>query len=242
MREQTYIIESFTEMADRYEGLMNSELGRFWGIKYRDFVENVLSGVKLSNESFFIDIATGTAFIPQLQLSKNPELKHVFGLDLTFEMLFQAKNQLLRKHTDLPVKLLCASAHEMPFRKNVFDIATCCLATHHMDAEKLLANTHASLRPGGKLFFGDVGGSARWKIFFIRGFLRLAAFVYFLFTENLSRARAESSAVSNVRTAGEWLELMRDAGFCNISVREMEMNRFWIPNPVIIEAQKPKEA
>jgi ubiquinone/menaquinone biosynthesis C-methylase UbiE len=166
----------------------------------------------------------------------------MFGLDLTFEMLHQAKSQLEKTFNNLPVKLVCASAHEMPFRASVFDVATCCLATHHMNAEKLLANTFAALKPGGRLYFGDVGGSARWKIFFIRGFLKLAAFLYFLFTENLSRARAESSAVSNVRSANEWLELMHDAGFTNIGVREMEMNRFWIPNPVIIEAQKPQEA
>ena len=39
MSEQDHIIETFTEMASRYENLVNSELNRFWGISYLDFIK-----------------------------------------------------------------------------------------------------------------------------------------------------------------------------------------------------------
>jgi hypothetical protein len=35
LNEQDHIIETFTEMASRYESLMNSELNRFWGVSYQ---------------------------------------------------------------------------------------------------------------------------------------------------------------------------------------------------------------
>jgi hypothetical protein len=64
------------------------------------------------------------------------------------------------------------------------------------------------------------------------------AFIYFLFAENLSRARAESEAVANVLTTQEWNKKISDHGFESIKTRDLKSKRFWIPNPVILEAIK----
>jgi len=241
LSERDHIIETFTEMASRYESLMNSELNRFWGVSYFDFVQELMNEIDFGNQRSILDIATGTAFIPQYITAQKIPYHHVIGLDITFEMLSQAKEQIKNNCNDSSIQLVCASAHAMPFRKHIFDITICCLATHHMNVDLLLKNIYSSLKPNGKFHIADVGGSKRWKIGRIRTFIKIIAFIYFVFAENLTRAKAESEAVANILTIDEWREAIEDQGFLSIKTRELESKRFWVPNPVIIEAKKPME-
>lgn len=238
MSEQEYIIETFKEMASRYEKLINSELNRFWGINYYEFVSEVLRGLDIDETSDILDIATGTAFIPRFLHGQGHLPRSILGLDLTYEMLLYGKQKIENNEIKNRTRFVCASAHEMPFRQESFSLAICCLATHHMNVDKLLSQTYALLKPGGIFRIGDVGGSAQWKIGFIRIVIKALAFIYFFFTENLSRAKAESEAVANVMTSEEWHQHIEENGFENIKIREIKSRYFWTPNPVIIEATK----
>jgi len=241
MNEQDHIIETFSEMASRYESLMNSELNRLWGVSYLDFIQELINEIDFSSHQNILDIATGTAFIPQYLSAQKIGCRRVVGLDITFEMLSNAKEQINRNGNDPNIQLVCASAHAMPFRKHTFDIVTCCLATHHMNVDLLLKNTYSSLKPSGKFHIADVGGSKRWKVGIIRTLIRAIAFIYFMFAENFSRAQAESEAIANILTVSEWREVIQDQGFISIKTREIKSKRFWAPNPVVIEAKKPME-
>jgi ubiquinone/menaquinone biosynthesis C-methylase UbiE len=200
-----------------------------------------MNEIDFGSHQSILDIATGTAFIPQYLAAQKIPCHHVVGLDLTFEMLSNAKEQIRKNNCDSSIQLVCASAHAMPFQKHTFDIAICCLATHHMNTTLLLNNIYSSLKPNGKFHIADVGGSKRWKIGIVRTFIKIAAFIYFMFVENLSRAQAESEAIANVITINEWRELIADHGFISIKTWELKSKRFWAPNPVIIEAKKPME-
>ncbi len=227
-------------MASRYESLMNSELNRLWGVSYIDFVQELMNEINFGNHQSILDIATGTAFIPQYISAQKIPYRNVVGLDLTLEMLSNAKEQIGKNNNHRStIQLVCASAHAMPLQKHIFDIAICCLATHHMNIDLLLKNVYSSLKPNGKFHIADVGGSKRWKIGIVRTFIKIIAFIYFLLVENLSRARAESGAIANMITINEWRELIADHGFISIKARELKSKRFWAPNPVIIEAKKP---
>jgi len=240
MNEQGQIIKTFAEMASRYESLMNSELNRLWGVSYIDFVQELMNEINFGNHQSILDIATGTAFIPQYISAQKIPYRNVVGLDLTLEMLSNAKEQIGKNNNHRStIQLVCASAHAMPLQKHIFDIAICCLATHHMNIDLLLKNVYSSLKPNGKFHIADVGGSKRWKIGIVRTFIKIIAFIYFLLVENLSRARAESGAIANMITINEWRELIADHGFISIKARELKSKRFWAPNPVIIEAKKP---
>ena len=196
-------------MAPRYESLMNSELNRFWGIDYKDFVCRLLEDFFPRNNELILDIATGTAFIPSFLIENKVKFNKIVGLDITFGMLMNGKDRLVKNIFDCKVDLVCASAHQMPFKLNNFDQAICCLATHHMDATQLLTNINAALKAGGKLLIADAGASSKWKNLFIRNLIKIAAFLYFLFSENYSRALAESAAIGNVHTSSEWEELIK---------------------------------
>lgn len=239
MHEQQDIITAFTEMAPRYEQLMNNELNKFWGIDYADFVGRLLSDFPSSNEDLVLDIATGTSYIPQYLAGKNIPAKRFVGLDLTFGMLEQGKQYLKEAGIYTLVPQLCASAMQMPFAPNVFNFAVCCLATHHMDVNKLLTNIHNALKPGGSIFLADAGGSSAWKNTMIKSSIKIAAFLYFLFQENLTRANAEAGAIGNILSAEEWEESIIRAGFAEIEINRMPSGKFWAPDPIIIRASKP---
>jgi hypothetical protein len=108
-----------------------------------------------------------------------------------------------------------------------------------MDVRLLLSESWRILREEGNLSIADVGGSNLWKRPVIKLFLRIAAFVYFLFTENIHRAWAEAGAVSNVRSKEEWTDLLIQAGFQNIRITKLTSKHRWIPEPLVIQAVKP---
>ncbi len=220
---------------------MNSELTRFWGFTYEGFVSEFLAGLQTNQDDVILDIATGTAFIPAYLIRHSKPFKQIIGLDLTFHMLHNAGRNIPEVDKQHKPKLICASAHEMPLKLACIDRAICCLATHHMDADLLLTNIFISLKPGGVAHLADAGGSSRWKNGIIRSLIKSIAFIYFLVTENYSRAIAESSAIANIHTAAEWTVIAEEEGFINIKIHEMKSKKFWAPNPITMKFEKPKE-
>lgn len=238
MDEQQNIIAAFSEMAPRYEQLMNDELNKFWGIDYPAFVSQLLSDFPSTDNHLILDIATGTSYIP-LFLSRNKiPFKKICGLDITFGMLAQGKSLLAAEKIVHRMPQVCASALEIPFVAGVYDIVVCCLATHHMDVGLLLENILHVLKPGGLVLLADAGGSSAWKNSLIKGSVKLAAFFYFLVQENLSRAKAEMGAIGNIHSANDWEKMVGSAGFKNIQLTRLKSKRLWTPDPLIIRALK----
>ena len=238
MDEQGNIINAFSEMAPRYEQLMDQELNRFWGVEYAAFLDEALRDFHPSSSDLILDIATGTGFIPGYLVENGKTFGRIIGLDITFDMLVHAQQRMREMNNEDRVLLVCASAHAMPFKQIYFDQAICCLATHHMDVPALLKNIHQTLKPGGYVTIADAGGSSRWKNLMIKSLIKAGAFLYFLIFENFSRAAAESSAIANIHTSEEWSGLFKECHFQFVRLRQLKSRRFYAPDPVIIIAQK----
>jgi demethylmenaquinone methyltransferase / 2-methoxy-6-polyprenyl-1,4-benzoquinol methylase len=238
MNNTAHIIETFTELAPRYEEVVNSELHRFWGWSYTGFVNQLIQMTPVSERGRMLDLATGTGVIPIKVLTERFMRNPVHGLDITMSMLVRARKKMIAGTLQDKVQLVCASAMEIPYASESFDLVTCALATHHMDVRLLLAETSRILGKGGMLSMADVGGSDLWKSPIIKFFLRIAAFLYFLVKENMSRAWAEAEAVSNVRSKEEWFALLVEAGFQDIRITKLKSKHRWIPEPLVIQAIK----
>lgn len=236
--EKEIITETFTELAPRYERVVDQELKRFWGWSYDGFVETLVNLTPIHEKDRVLDVATGTAVIPlkltQLQKTKEP----VVGLDITPAMLFRAKARSRAANQQSGIYLVCASAMAMPFSPDTFDAVVCGLATHHMDVEQLLSEMQRVLKDGGTITIGDVGGSPTWRIPAIRFLIRILAFLYFLAAENISRAWAEASALSHVHTAEEWRKMLSQLEFKNIKIQKLISKHFWAPDPLVITSNK----
>jgi ubiquinone/menaquinone biosynthesis C-methylase UbiE len=238
MEEQKHIIETFTELAPRYEEVVDSELSRFWGWSYVGFVSKLVQMTPIPQKIKMLDLATGTGVIPLKLLTEQPNRASIHGLDITRSMLMRAREKARTAQVQHRLPLVCASAMEIPYAAGSFDLVTCALATHHMDVPRLLSESHRVLREHGMLSMADVGGSNLWRMPVVRFLLKIAAFIYFLLNENLSRAWAEAGAVSNVRSPEEWTASLIEAGFQEIRITKLKSSHRWVPEPLVIQAVK----
>ena len=238
MSEKENIIETFTELAPRYEEVVDSELQQFWGWSYTGFVNQLIQMTPIPQRGRMLDIATGTGVIPIKVATERLGKSRIHGLDITISMLTRAQKKLTERNIRDKVDLVCASGMDVPYANGSFDLVTCALATHHMDVKLLLSEIHRILADGGILSIADVGGSNLWKSPIVKFFLRILAFHYFLLKENINRAWAESDAISNVRSKEEWFDLLVQIGYKEISIVKLRSKHFWIPEPLVINALK----
>ena len=64
MEEKETIVEAFTELAPRYEYIVDKELQKFWGWSYQSFIDNLIASTPTSSGDRILDIATGTNINP----------------------------------------------------------------------------------------------------------------------------------------------------------------------------------
>lgn len=238
MEEKANIIEAFTEMAPRYEQVVDSELNRFWGWSYNGFINLLLASLPLQPQDIILDVATGTGVIPSLLEKAGHPCNQIHGLDITMSMLMHAKRRLGVQDGHANQNLACASAMNMPYANSGFTQVICGLATHHMDVKELTLECYRVLRRGGKLTIADAGGSSLWKFPGVKFLLRIAAFIYFFAVENKSRAWAETKAVSNVLSKDDWNHVLLNSGFRDIVILKLKSKFFWVPAPLLIKAEK----
>jgi ubiquinone/menaquinone biosynthesis C-methylase UbiE len=126
----------------------------------------------------------------------------------------------------------------MPFNSSSFDLIVCGLATHHMNVNLLSSEIFRILKDNGRFSLADVGGAKWWRNPLINFFIKILAYIYYLLTENKDRAWAEASAVSNVFTAEDWKKILTESGFKNIKISQLKSKKFWVPDPLLIQAYK----
>jgi ubiquinone/menaquinone biosynthesis C-methylase UbiE len=237
MEDKANIVDAFSEMAPRYEQVVDSELNRFWGWSYHGLIDLILASTPVQQQDIILDIATGTGVIPyRLEKAGHPH-NQIHGLDITMSMLTHASRRLRGLDGHVKQNLVCASAMDMPYAKSGFTQVICGLATHHMDVKKLILECHRVLRIGGRLTIADVGGAHLWKVPGVKFLFQMAAFIYFILFENKTRAWAEARAVSNVLSRDEWNLVLVNSGFRDIVIRKLKSQYFWVPAPLLIKAE-----
>lgn len=240
MFENDLVKAAFTELAPCYVITVDKELFQFWGITYQAFVENLVRVAAVKPGEKVLDLATGTAVIPQYLAENMVEGNQLVGLDITPAMLAEGHKSIRERGKNHSIELVCASAMDMPFVAGVFDVVICGLGTHHMDVPKMLEETSRVLGKKGRLIISDVGASSFWHSWFGKILLRLLMIQYGLVNQS-ARARAEIEAFQNVRTAKEWIGLLSALGFVRIRVNEVKPRLPWFPSGLTLLAEMPTE-
>ena len=236
MEEKQAIQEAFTEMAPRYEEVVDGELGFFWGWSYQSFLEELVKHTRFEANQKILDIATGTSVIPRKLLEQNIPGIEVVGLDITESMLRQARKKIHQEGHQDRIRLTCGDAMALPYREGSFDVVVSGLASHHMDIPLMLSEMRRVLKPGGTLSIIDVGTSPLWETRLFQGFARGIAYLYFLAKENHTRAVAEAAAVTNLRTPEGWENDLFQAGFTKIRIIKLKSKFRWTPEPLSIQS------
>lgn len=237
MDEKEVVVEAFTELAPRYESVVDNELHKFWGWSYEGFINYLVENTVVSDGELLLDIATGTGVIPRAFVNKNPNVR-VFGIDITLAMLLNGKKKFGENLFGKKIFSTAGDAMQMPFTSSSFDLIVCGLATHHMDVNQLSSEIFRILKDNGRFSLADVGGAKWWRNPVINFFIKILAYIYYLLTENKDRAWAEASAVSNVFTAEDWKKILTESGFKNIKISQLKSKNFWVPDPLLIQAYK----
>lgn len=238
MKDREIIVDAFTDMAPDYERKVNSELKLFWGWSYQGFVKELIARTPIFKTDTILDVATGTGVISHHLAIEGVSQNHIHALDITFPMLKRTRDRFENSNIGDKGELVCASAMDMPYNGDTFTLVICGLATHHMEVEKFVFESHRILTSNGRLSIIDVGGSLLWHMPGIKFLVRSAAYLFFLMTENHPRAWAESAAISNVRASEEWAALLSKTGFKDIEISKLHSKHKIIPSPLLIKAIK----
>ena len=156
-------------------------------------------------------------------------------------MLRQGKKKISSSDFTSSISLTCADAMAIPFSGQTFDVVVMGLASHHMNIPLMLSEMKRVLKPDGLLSIIDVGTSPLWELPVVKFLMRVGAFIYFLIKENLTRARAEAGAVTNLRTPEGWQMELEAAGFQSIEIIKLSSKYRWIPEPLSIKCKNNQE-
>ena len=162
MEEKEVVVEAFTELAPRYESVVNNELHKFWGWSYEGFIQYLIKNTLINPGDLLLDIATGTCVIPRAIMHTNPNCK-VVGVDITQAMLIHGKQKMGSELFGEKVFLTTGDAMQMPFESSSFDLVVCGLATHHMQVSEIRGEIYRILKENGRFSLSDVGGSKLWR-------------------------------------------------------------------------------
>ncbi len=238
MSDTDVVIEAFTGMAPHYEEAMDRELKQVWNVGYGDFVDRLVQNVQPAPGALVLDVATGTALIPRQVARRRADGGLTVGLDITAAVLTGAQARLQGEGLEQRVQLVCASAMEMPFDRDTFDLVICALGTHHMQVSTAVAEMARILKEGGQVLITCVSAPAFWRTPLARFFLWLATRVYNL-VHSGARGRAEVAAIPTFRTMAEWKELCVALGFARVEVSVVyQGRRFWYPDAFALRATK----
>jgi ubiquinone/menaquinone biosynthesis C-methylase UbiE len=165
-----------------------------------------------------LDVATGTGHVA---LALAPHVRRVYGLDVTREMLGQAR-RLTTERGVTNVEWILGDAQRLPFADDTFDLYTVRAAPHHFhDVDAFLHEAHRVLRPGRHAVFVDCAPPVP-----ARDLLHEV------------EKRRDPSHVRSM-TVDEWVEQLEEAGFEIESAvpRELEWDfEDWMRNMEVPEA------
>ena len=124
----------------------------------RLFIDNFVDSALQAGigEGRVLDVGTGNGLVPIKMQEKNPRLE-IYGVDLSAEMLEQARENLKLSGREGKVRFTRGDAKNLPFEDDYFDLVTCNHLIHHLDDPVPFFNEVARvLKDGAAVMMRDV--------------------------------------------------------------------------------------
>ena len=227
MKEKQNIGALFDRIAGKYDflnHLLSFNIDKRWR---REAVSTLMSNLSKGQSDVFssvkaLDVAIGTADLAvelARRLGKSGTAFSITGIDLSSEMMHIGEEKVRRKHLQESISFMKASALEMPFDADIFDIVTCSYGVRNFsDLNKGLMEMQRVLKRGGQLMILEFSYPKN----------RLIAGVYDLYFTHilpsvghmLSKDRTAytylNRSVKNFVWGEDMCEKLTTAGFCDV--------------------------
>jgi ubiquinone/menaquinone biosynthesis C-methylase UbiE len=201
-RHDEYIAKEFDRAAERYD---DSRVVRSYQRRTQALV---VDDLRIERGMRVLDLGCGTGTATLEIASRLEETGRVVGLDLSEEMLEQAKQKLTELgYTN--VEFVLQSASELKYDE-CFDHVISTNAFHHFaDKQDVFAKVYKSLRPGGIFVVQDICDD----------------FVLMKALDFLGKLGEKAHVGST--TSRELRDLLISTGFSDVEVKTTKLNRFW---------------
>ncbi len=188
---------------------------------WQRFLNVFMSTIELRPGMRVLDVCAGTNAVGIALLKREPTLE-VDAIDRSLEM--QEVGQQRARSQGFRIHRVIGDVHALPFPDNSFDIVTLQYASRHLRVDRVFGEILRVLKPGGHFHHCDMlrpGSLALEKLYF--AYLRLClGFTGFLFGSSPAALRCKQyfiSTLSMFYSAEELSTVLRNLGFCDISVR-----------------------
>lgn len=224
-------VEVFESWTATYNDSIVALMQRKFGMDYRDAIRGVVAMAHPAPGENILDVATGTGTVA-IALAEAAEGDcHITGIDITAAMIEAARKNVAERGMEPVFTFQEASAEDLPFAADTFDLVTSSLALHHTNVVKVLREVRRVLRPGGRAVIADVTANRSW-----RGMLGPMARVF----DQMYMFGTESNDLfCEFHTSGEWRRLMREAGFKETLMDFHEPKHFFSRGIAVIRGIKP---
>jgi demethylmenaquinone methyltransferase/2-methoxy-6-polyprenyl-1,4-benzoquinol methylase len=207
----------FDRIAPTYD-LLNHllSLGRDYSWRYR--AAEQLSEGELRK---VIDLATGTGDLLLSLLAARDDIAGAVGLDVSENMLDLCREKLCRRGLAERVELVCGDAAAIPFPDDTFDAAAMGFGIRNMpDALQTLREMRRVLKPDGAALILEFSlpTNRAWRWCYLKYLRFVVPLLGALISSDRRAYRYLNESIEGFYSAQDFVALMREAGFREISV------------------------
>ena len=202
-------VEAFKAWAVTYDRTVSEELERYAGITHQEVLDRLLQLAQPKNGESVLDVGTGTGWLA-IRCALEMEQGQIIGVDVTPEMLAQAALNAEKVGVKERIQFAPASAMNLPYPDNQFEVVLSSLALHHTTVSHSLDEMMRVLKPGGRIAIADMGAPTAWRSAPLSWLILLIPRAGKLIGN--PRVRAEAEAFQQTYTAEEWRSLLAAKG------------------------------
>jgi demethylmenaquinone methyltransferase/2-methoxy-6-polyprenyl-1,4-benzoquinol methylase len=173
-----------------------------------------------------VDLATGTGDLLIAMLRNRPNISEAVGLDLSPNMLEVCRQKLCQRGLTARTRLLCEDVSETSFPENTFDAATMAFGIRNTaDVPRTLREMRRILRRGGTALVLEFSLPANPLVRqCYLAYLRVAVpLIGSLVSRNRTAYRYLNQSIEGFHAPQEFLALMREAGFSDVSATPLTL-------------------
>jgi demethylmenaquinone methyltransferase/2-methoxy-6-polyprenyl-1,4-benzoquinol methylase len=214
--KQNYIREMFDSIAYRYD-FLNHLLSFGLDFYWRWFAIHKLN---LKGGEKIIDIACGTGDFSIMASKRKPSM--IFGVDVSLNMLKIFRQKALKKEIK-KIYLVCASAENLPFKSEMFDVCLVAFGVRNFsDLEAGLKEIHRVLKNGGKIVVLEFSMPKQpFKLFYLFYFRRILPFIGKLFSKHENAYTYLPESVLRFPEGEDFAKILNNCGFKRVELHRL---------------------